>query len=145
MMATLFGRQCNFHRVMSHRAPIDKYCLDDGHLAAMIVPCSCTISCFCFLCAQIYMDLLSTSSSQQTAAGSTCASILQMLDREYSAGRLVKFKTTTPLVDLIRYIESTPCHSTSVHYCPSHGLLDEISTFIQKEAACGFLKLLFHK
>ena len=57
----------------------------------------------------------------------------------------MKVKTTMPLVNLIRYIESTPCHSTNVHYCSSHRLLDKILTFIQKEGVYRFLKLLFTK
>ncbi|KIM77885.1 hypothetical protein PILCRDRAFT_824860 [Piloderma croceum F 1598] len=54
------------------------------------------------------------------------AQLLKALDGEYRSGRLLQARTSTSLADL-------------------HKLLEEISAFIQKEASCGFLKLLFTK
>ena len=74
------------------------------------------------------------------------AQLLQMLDRVTSAGRLLNVTTLTPLTDLIRYIELTSCHLTSVHYCPSHKPLSRNSTFIQKETASrSNFEVTFHK
>ncbi|KIM73991.1 hypothetical protein PILCRDRAFT_715514, partial [Piloderma croceum F 1598] len=66
------------------------------------------------------------SKGQLEALAQSIAQLLKALDEEYSTGRLLQVKTSTPLADLLR-------------------LLEDISSFIQKEALCGFLKLLFTK
>jgi len=66
------------------------------------------------------------SKCQLEALAQAIAQLLKALDGEYRTGRLLQTRTSTPLADL-------------------HRLLENISTFVQKEASCGFLKLLFSK
>jgi hypothetical protein len=85
------------------------------------------------------------SKRQLQALTQSIAQLLQTLEKEYRAGRLLKVKTSTPLVNLLRFVVLTMHWALDTHRSPSHRLLDEISAFVQKEALCGFLKLLFTK
>jgi len=66
------------------------------------------------------------SKRQLQALSASIAQLLCTLDNEYRTRRLLQAQTSTPLTDL-------------------NALLDEITTFVQKEASRGFLNLLFTK
>ncbi|KIM77033.1 hypothetical protein PILCRDRAFT_12389 [Piloderma croceum F 1598] len=72
------------------------------------------------------IERANASKCQLEALAQSIAQLLKALDGEYRNGRLLQARTSTPLADL-------------------HKLLEEISAFVQKEASCGFLKLLFTK
>ncbi|KIM87192.1 hypothetical protein PILCRDRAFT_303643 [Piloderma croceum F 1598] len=81
-------------------------------------------SVFRFICSTV--EQAQASKQQLQALSQTIAQLLSTLNKEYRAGRLLQTKTSTPVADLIR-------------------LLNEISTFVQKEASRPFLTLLFTK
>jgi hypothetical protein len=85
------------------------------------------------------------SKRQLRALTESIAQLLQTLDSEYQAERLLKVQTSTPLANLHRFAMLTLSWALGFDRFPSHRLLDEISAFVQKEALCGFLKLLFTK
>src|ERR1700734_572290 len=85
------------------------------------------------------------SKRQLEALTKLIAQLLKALDSEYRARRLLQATTSMPLDDLCRFVALTLLWTLRAHCNPSHRLLAEISAFVQKEADCGFLKLLFTK
>ena len=85
------------------------------------------------------------SKRQLQALSESIAQLLCTLDNEYRARRLRQAQTSTPLTDLNTFVVFTLCRTLLTHRSPSHRLLDEITTFVQKEASRGFLNLLFTK
>lgn len=85
------------------------------------------------------------SKRQLEALAQTIAQLLSTLNTECRAGRLLQVKMSTPLTNLDRFILFTmPQRFVSNRRSP-HRLLDEISTFIQKETSRPFLQVIFSK
>src|ERR1700683_295751 len=84
-----------------------------------------------------------TSKQQLKALAQSIAQLLQTLDGQYCARRLLEVQTSKSLTDLCGFVMFTLLCKDFLEL--SYRLLEEISTFIKKEASCIFLKLLFTK
>jgi hypothetical protein len=85
------------------------------------------------------------SRQQLQALAQSIAQLLQTLHDQYCAGRLLEAKTSGPLTDLRGFVVLMSIAIKLYTYRSCHRLLDEISSFVQKEATRGFLNLLFTK
>jgi hypothetical protein len=86
------------------------------------------------------------SKRQLEALAQSIAQLLQTLDGQYRAWQPLQVQTSEPLADLCGFVIFTlPCQDLGTERSLFYRLLEEISTFIEKEASCVFLKLLFTK
>jgi hypothetical protein len=95
----------------------------------------------------IYTSVEQAQASKQQlhALTQTIAQLLSTLNKEYCAGRLVQADTSTPVAELGRFVRLTAPHILDSYRCPLHRLLENISSFVQKETSRPFIKLLFTK
>jgi hypothetical protein len=68
--------------------------------------------------------------------------LLQTLDKEYRARRLLKDETLVTLANLSKFVTS---QLREAEFNFQRRLLEDISNFVQREASSSFLKLLFAK
>jgi hypothetical protein len=119
--------------------------MDVIHVCLSLAPVpylSPAFSVFKFIWSQIAQ--VQASKQQLEVLARSLAQLLKALNSEYCAGRLLQARTSSPLDDLCRCVRCVMgCTLMLISIWCS--LLKEISTFIQREASRGFLKLLFTK
>lgn len=94
----------------------------------------------------VYSSIRQTQVSrrQLTSLTASAAQLLGSLHGEYQAGHLSQSKTSEPLHKLLRYVN----HILNGHLLTLSGissLLEEISTFVQKQSLHSFLKSIYIK
>jgi hypothetical protein len=132
--------------VVSCPPPVPLFTMDIIHLCLALAPVPYLAHAFSAL-RFIWSSVEQTQASkrQLEVLAQSIAQLLQVLDGQYRAGRLLQVKTAMPLADLSRFVVFTMLCILRTHRSTTHRLLDEISAFVQKETLCAFLKLLFTK
>lgn len=85
------------------------------------------------------------SKQQLKVLTQSIAQLLQTLNGQYRAQRLLEVQTSKSFTDLCGFVMFVLLLYWFGHLWEPCRLLEEISTFVEKDASCTFLKLLFTK